>query len=138
MRRDQRFKSIMLDARVLSRVIGVFVPELGRIGPEGILEMRRNGDIVPVNTELVSIKGSMSTDVVYSIRFPGGEKALLDIEGQLYRKPGDLDYNRALAYAVRLLDGQRGSPEWADYGSLCKVYSAWVMLDPQPTSAIPL
>ena len=130
MRRDQRFKSIMLDARVLSRVIGVFVPELGRIGPEGILEMRRNGDIVPVNTELVSIKGSMSTDVVYSIRLPGGEKALLDIEGQLYRKPGDLDYNRALAYAARLLDGQRGSPEWADYGSLCKVYSAWVMLDP--------
>ena len=29
MRRDQRFKSIMLDTRVLSRVIGIFVPELG-------------------------------------------------------------------------------------------------------------
>jgi hypothetical protein len=130
MRRDQRFKSIMLDTRVLSRVIGIFVPELGGISPEEIAEMRKNGDIVPVSTELVSAKRSMSADVVYSISHPGGEKALLDIEGQLYRKPRDMDYNRALAYAVKLLEDQRGSPEWVDYGSLRKVYSAWVMLDP--------
>ena len=110
--------------------IGIFVPELGGISPEEIAEMRKNGDIVPVSTELVSAKRSMSADVVYSISHPGGEKALLDIEGQLYRKPRDMEYNRALAYAVKLLEDQRGSPEWVDYGSLCKVYSAWVMLDP--------
>ena len=81
MRRDQRFKSIMLDTRVLSRVIGIFVPELGGISSEEIAEMRKNGDIIPVSTELVSAKRSMSADVVYSISHPGGEKALLDIEG---------------------------------------------------------
>ncbi len=29
-----------------------------------------------------------------------------------------------------MIDLQRSSPEWDGYGSLCKVYSAWIMLDP--------
>ncbi len=128
-RRDQMFKSLMLDIRVLSRIIGIFVSELRGIDPEEIVRMRERGDIIPIGTEMVS-KRPMMADVVYRIRLPNGDIVYLDIEGQLYRNPGDVDLNRAMMYAVKMLDDERSSPDWKGYGSVRKVYSAWVLLDP--------
>ena len=71
-RLDQCFKALMLDARVLSRTIGLLVPELRAVGPDGIMRMRSDGEISAMGTEMVSASGGMSADVMYRIVLPDG------------------------------------------------------------------
>ncbi len=64
---DQRFKDLMTNREVLSRVIGAFIPKLGGIGVEGINRIWENGSIVQLNSEMISIE-SASCSPMFSIK----------------------------------------------------------------------
>ena len=71
-RLDQCFKALMLDSRVLSRIIGLLVPEMRGISQDEVERMRLDGEISAVGTEMVSASGSMAADVMYRIGLPDG------------------------------------------------------------------
>ncbi|MBR6204333.1 MAG: hypothetical protein IKQ60_04655 [Candidatus Methanomethylophilaceae archaeon] len=126
---DRRFKALIRDKRVLSKIIGIFVPELEGLSEDELVEMMEDGRISPTSSEILSGKGAMLPDLVFKIQLPDGRSALLDVEGQLYSNPKGEDEARAMLYSAGMLLDQTELPEWEGYRSLIKVYSAWVLMD---------
>ncbi len=128
MRRDQTFKELMRDPRILSRILSVSIPGMRGVEPKKIKEMWKNGDIVLTSGELVSSdKGVMMLDILYMVRTEDEGWVFLNIEGQVFRKPF---LKGAAAYVSKIVDDQRGAPLWEGYEGLRKVYSAWIVFNP--------
>ncbi len=128
MRKDQSFKELMRDPRVLSSVLRASIPGMMDAKPENVEKMWKNGDIVLTSGELVSSdKGVMMLDILYMIRTEDEGWVFLNIEGQLFRKPF---LKRAAAYVSKIVDDQRGTPLWEGYEGLRKVYSVWIVFNP--------
>ena len=72
MRLDQRFKGLMSDADVLSRVIGAFIPGFEGVDADDVLRMWEDGSITKLSPEMVSFgSGAMFSDVLYKVLVPG-------------------------------------------------------------------
>ena len=133
---DQPFKQIMSDGVLASNILGEFVEELRGRDPEYILsclDLTEERKIKMRNSESSSVaNGPIYRDVVYDVRIPGDKevKVIVNLEAQLDPNPGYPLEARAMYYLGRAISDQKAEIGH-DYSKLSKVYSIWLVMDPQ-------
>ena len=69
---DQQFKTLMTNPKVLSRIIGAFIPKLRGLSASELLRMWSEGEIVQMSSEMVSAEsGPLFPDLLFKILVPG-------------------------------------------------------------------
>ena len=133
---DQPFKQIMSDGVLASNILGEFVEELKGKDPDFILsclDLTEERKIKMRNSESSSVaNGPIYRDVVYDVRIPGDRevKVIVNLEAQLDPNPGYPLEARAMYYLGRAISDQKAEIGH-DYSKLSKVYSIWLVMDPQ-------
>ena len=136
---DQKFKSIIHRATILSWVLRSCVDELK---DKSIDEIKQGLDI---GADGFSVKGSeteqfsdengpVRMDNIFDVDFIGSDERLsviVNIEAQNNASPGYPIGKRAEYYISRLVSNQKGLYfKDSQYGDLRKTYSIWFMMDP--------
>ena len=135
---DSAFKEIMSDSSILSNVLEPLIDEFNGKDVEYIKQClpieEGNRKIVKLDTEF-GIDGQFPVrlDNVFEVKIPGGEAMtiIINLEGQTNNRPDYFIEDRALYYATRLIQSQKGRYFDSDhYENMRKVMSIWVMMDP--------
>ena len=133
---DQPFKQIMSDGVLTSNILGEFVEELRGKDPDFILsclDLTDEKKIRMRNSESSSAaNGPIYRDLIYDVNIPGEKevKVIVNLEAQLDPEPGYLLEARAMYYLGRAINDQKAEIG-RDYSKLSKVYSIWLVMDPQ-------
>ena len=134
---DQPFKQIMSDGTLASNILGEFVEELKGKDPEFILsclDLTEEKKIRMRASESSSaVNGPIYRDLIFDLNIPGGKekvRVIVNLEAQLDPDPGYPLEARAMYYLGRTISDQKADIGH-DYSRLSKVYSIWLVMEPQ-------
>mgnify|MGYP006916032960 CR=1 FL=1 len=127
----------MSDGTLTSNILGEFVEELKGRDPEFILsclDLTEEKKIRMRASESSSVtNGPIYRDLIFDVNIPGEKdkiRVIVNLEAQLDPNPGYPLEARAMYYLGRAISDQKADIGH-DYSKLSKVYSIWLVMEPQ-------
>lgn len=138
---DITSKRILSKKSVLCNIMKECIPEYKNLSKQEILacidDNYDNEYIETMNTEDIGINDeTINFDILFTTRLPNSNERIgmyIDLEPQNNMYPGYELLNRAMYYAARLIDRQKGEAFInSDYNNIRKIYSIWICTNPRP------
>lgn len=137
---DVNSKRLLTNKSLLSGIMEYCIPEYKNLSRQEIIDCIEDGNnsshIKGINVESFNDDNKeVKFDVLFTSRLPNSNEQIgmyIDVEPQNRISPGYNLINRALYYASRLIDQQKGRTfNFEDYDKLRKVYSIWICTNPR-------
>ena len=137
---DSASKRILSKKDILSNLMKECIPEYKNLSWQEIMKCIEDGSeeeyIKGLNCESINDEEeTVRFDILFTSRLPNSNEQIgmyIDVEPQNRVNPGYNLLNRALYYASRLIDQQKGRTfNFEDYDKLRKVYSIWICTNPR-------
>lgn len=137
---DIASKRILSKKSVLCNIMKECIPEYRDLSKEEISKCIEDGSeneyIEGLNSEDIGINGQViNYDILFTSKLPDSDEKIgmyIDLEPQNDIHPGYELVIRALYYAARLIDRQKGETfSGSNYNDIKKVYSIWICTNPK-------
>lgn len=137
---DSASKRILSKKSILCNIMKECIPEYKNLSRKEIIECIEDGSnseyISGINSESINDDEKKITfDILFTSRIPNSDEKIgmyIDIEPQNRANPGYELLDRAMYYAARLVDSQKGKAfDGSNYSDLKKVYSIWICINPK-------
>lgn len=137
---DIASKRILSKKSVLCNIMKECIPEYRDLSKEEIIKCIEDGSeneyIEGLNSEDIGINGQViNYDILFTSKLPDSDEKIgmyIDLEPQNDIYPGYELVIRALYYAARLIDRQKGEAfSGSNYNDIKKVYSIWICTNPK-------
>lgn len=137
---DSASKRILSKKSIICNIMKECIPEYKNLSKEEIIACIGDGSdseyVETKSTEDIGINDErINFDILFTTRLPNSNQKIgmyIDLEPQNEIYPGYELLNRALYYAARLIDRQKGEAFTnSNYDDLRKIYSIWICTNPK-------